>query len=84
MNIWKEVKEYFSRFKKSEDIRRTDFIDYFESTYGQYPTKQRLDIYRSHLTKKGYLKRVGQGKYRRVKSIPADLPLKFEKGPTNG
>lgn len=71
---WYNVKRYINRFKNGQIIKRQRLLkqresQYFTETYWnhEYGT---VDVYRRYLTKAGYLKRVRQGEYIKVKSIP--------------
>lgn len=73
---WYNVKRYINRFKVGEIIKRKNLLKQRESQYfmeswsHEYGT---VDVYRRYLTKAGYLKRVRQGVYEKVKSIPIGI-----------
>lgn len=70
---WYNVKRYINRFKNGQLIKRQRLLKQREPMYftedwsHEYGT---VDVYRRYLTKAGYLKRVRQGIYIKVKHIP--------------
>ena len=69
MNIFQQVKAFFSLFEIGEEVTRKELLEVVPRRFGTYT----LDSYRLHFTHAGYLKHIGRGKYEKAKNIPEEL-----------
>jgi hypothetical protein len=70
-NKWETLCKYINRRRNGAVITRTKLMEHLYVTMGRrHGSHQSIDTYRNYLTKAGFLRIIGPGKYEKVKTIP--------------
>lgn len=74
MEAWDAVREYINIHNEGDVIYRSPLVNYvFRHIHTAGMNERTIDVYRSILTKAGYLRIIGRGAYRIEKSPEVDL-----------
>jgi hypothetical protein len=75
LSTWDMLKKYINhKTKIGETFKRRYLLKYIMGeAYNNKGKQMTVDIYRCHLTTIGILKRIGQGKYMKIRDIPEGL-----------